>query len=464
MADKYTQADRDGMAKAGQAMSDGSYPIKDEEDLKNAVLAVGRGGADHDAIRQHVMDRAKALELSNLIPENWQADGSLKQTNSLARTKKPRHRSGPSVGVEVRHFAAEGLEVRESSAGGDTVLISGSPIVYNVGYRVRDMYGEFEETMLPGVASDLIGRSDTRFLFNHGGLPLARSTSGTLTLTDTPKALTFTAELDTRQSVANDLLIAIERGDVTQMSVGMVVGADTWSANDTKRSISRLSDLLDVSGVTYPASPSTDIAIAQRMMAEVPVESRARVRRMWSMSRDLRSGRQLTAAEADMLSDGLEALAEVEEDRAAPTDVDKKMPSKLSAIHSALQDAITTQMKDPDNGTDPDDVGLFGHLKAMHASLIKAQELQGADGTPDSPPVQVEETEGSGDGSGDTPVPDPAVAQDGTGSRSAELDAEERDDEVVEVQEPIDDGATARANLALELELMEIRKRRNTAA
>src|SRR5208282_89000 len=36
-ADKYKQDDRDRMAKAGQAMPDGSYPIADEEDLDNAI-------------------------------------------------------------------------------------------------------------------------------------------------------------------------------------------------------------------------------------------------------------------------------------------------------------------------------------------------------------------------------------------------------------------------------------------
>jgi ATP-dependent Clp endopeptidase proteolytic subunit ClpP len=76
-ADKYKQADRDRMAKSGEAMDDGSYPIADEEDLGNAIHAVGRGGADHDAIRRHIIKRAKALGLSERIPGNWNADGSL---------------------------------------------------------------------------------------------------------------------------------------------------------------------------------------------------------------------------------------------------------------------------------------------------------------------------------------------------------------------------------------------------
>lgn len=78
-ADKYKQADRDRMARSGEAMPDGSYPIADEEDLDSAIRAVGRGGADHDAIRRHIIKRAKALGLSSKIPGNWAGDGSLKE-------------------------------------------------------------------------------------------------------------------------------------------------------------------------------------------------------------------------------------------------------------------------------------------------------------------------------------------------------------------------------------------------
>lgn len=76
---KYSAGDKRKMAASGEAMDDGSYPVKDEADLDHAIKAVGRGGADHDAIRRHVIKRAKALGKSSEIPGNWNADGSLKQ-------------------------------------------------------------------------------------------------------------------------------------------------------------------------------------------------------------------------------------------------------------------------------------------------------------------------------------------------------------------------------------------------
>lgn len=77
-AEKYSADDRKAMAAKGHAMPDGSYPIADAEDLDNAIRAVGRGGADHDSIRAHIIKRAAALGLSSRIPDNWNADGSLK--------------------------------------------------------------------------------------------------------------------------------------------------------------------------------------------------------------------------------------------------------------------------------------------------------------------------------------------------------------------------------------------------
>lgn len=82
---KYDAADRKRMAANGQAMKDESYPIADKGDLGKAIHAVGRGGSEHDAIRKHIISRAKSLGASSEIPDNWAADGSLKEA-SVSKT------------------------------------------------------------------------------------------------------------------------------------------------------------------------------------------------------------------------------------------------------------------------------------------------------------------------------------------------------------------------------------------
>ena len=52
------------------------YPTPNVEYLKKAIRAVGRGSGDHDVIRRYLIRRARALGASNLIPDNWNSDGS----------------------------------------------------------------------------------------------------------------------------------------------------------------------------------------------------------------------------------------------------------------------------------------------------------------------------------------------------------------------------------------------------
>lgn len=77
---KNDTASRKHDGATGAAMPDGSYPIENTADLGKAIHAVGRGGASHDAIRQHVIQRARSLGASSQIPDNWNSDGSLKAT------------------------------------------------------------------------------------------------------------------------------------------------------------------------------------------------------------------------------------------------------------------------------------------------------------------------------------------------------------------------------------------------
>ena len=166
--------------------------------------------------------------------------------------------------TETRKFspAVASTSVR-SSISSSGIEVSGRPIVYNTPYTVHDALGSFQETMKPGVVSQLIGSCDCRFLLNHSSefIPLARTTSRTLVLSDGPDALRFSATLDPRQTLANDLAVAIERGDISAMSIGFQVAEDEWNDDYSKRIITRFAALHDVSAVTYPASPTTSIGL-----------------------------------------------------------------------------------------------------------------------------------------------------------------------------------------------------------
>lgn len=74
-----TASAREQSDKAGTAMSGGRFPINNRADLQKAIRAVGRakgGEAGRRAVRKFIMRRAKKLGLSNLIPSEWNTDGS----------------------------------------------------------------------------------------------------------------------------------------------------------------------------------------------------------------------------------------------------------------------------------------------------------------------------------------------------------------------------------------------------
>ncbi len=66
----YTADQRADFAKKGWALPDGSFPIADRVDLLNAIRAIGRA-KDPAAAKRHIIKRAKALGLTDLLPDDW---------------------------------------------------------------------------------------------------------------------------------------------------------------------------------------------------------------------------------------------------------------------------------------------------------------------------------------------------------------------------------------------------------
>lgn len=66
----YSEEARGELARSGMALPDGSYPIKDEADLRNAIQAYGRA-KDKEAAKAHIIKRAMKLGREDLIPMNW---------------------------------------------------------------------------------------------------------------------------------------------------------------------------------------------------------------------------------------------------------------------------------------------------------------------------------------------------------------------------------------------------------
>lgn len=72
---KWTTEARREAAVKGWALPDGSYPIADREDVRDAVLSFGRSREDRAEVKQHIIERARALNSIDELPEKWGVGG-----------------------------------------------------------------------------------------------------------------------------------------------------------------------------------------------------------------------------------------------------------------------------------------------------------------------------------------------------------------------------------------------------
>lgn len=70
MPEFFTRAERDQLAKSGEARPDGSYPIRNARDLENAHKDWARTGREAD-VAAWIGKRAKALRLPNPAKQSY---------------------------------------------------------------------------------------------------------------------------------------------------------------------------------------------------------------------------------------------------------------------------------------------------------------------------------------------------------------------------------------------------------
>lgn len=175
---------------------------------------------------------------------------------------------------EARCVPLSNVDVRRNDDG--SITVEGFAAVYES--ESEDLGGFVEELKQGAFRKVLRTKPDVRFLVNHDGVPFGRTTSGTLRLKDTPKGLNFACDFPDTQS-ARDLAVSIERGDISQCSFMFCVepeGREWFFPDDAdepaRRVIYEVSELFDVSVVTFPAYPATEIGV-RGIIAGEPIAS-----------------------------------------------------------------------------------------------------------------------------------------------------------------------------------------------
>ncbi len=208
--------------------------------------------ADRDAVKAHVAryyaKMARTFQDDSIVPP-WDEDKSL--TAALERRAFPL--------AEIRVAEVEGVR-----------HIVGHAAVFD---QPSDPMWFGREIVAPGAFADSLSASaDVRALFNHDpNCVLGRTRAGTLSLSEDDRGLAVDC-IPPDTQWARDLMVSMQRGDITQMSFGFQTKEQRigGTVDDPVRTILR-ADLFDVSVVTFPAYPQTDAqvrALIQRDLDE----------------------------------------------------------------------------------------------------------------------------------------------------------------------------------------------------
>lgn len=169
----------------------------------------------------------------------------------------------------------ENIELR--SEGDNENYIEGYALKF--GTESEDL-GGFIETIERGALKDT-DFSDVRALFNHNADQIiARSSAGSLTLDVDDVGLKFKAKIP-NTSYGRDLLENLRNGNINQCSFGFKLAdnGDTIKFDEErsiyKRTLNKISEILDVSVVTYPAYKDSSVAPVLRSIDRIKEEKNA---------------------------------------------------------------------------------------------------------------------------------------------------------------------------------------------
>lgn len=216
----------------------------------------------------------------------------------------------------LRLWPARDLELRASGDGDTGLTLEGYACVTNFAYEMYGgpPYGWVEIVARGAFRKTLSEKCDVQLLVNHGGMPLARTKSGTLELDEDDVGLHNLASLERSDPDVQRLEPKMKRGDIDEMSMAFRVIRQRWEDEDGEEAdpmtapVRRILEINlhkgDVSVVNYGANDATSATV--RDLDRAFIEARA--------------GRELTTQQAQMLRSLADSAVRAPEPPAAERD------------------------------------------------------------------------------------------------------------------------------------------------
>jgi HK97 family phage prohead protease len=142
---------------------------------------------------------------------------------------------------------------------------------------------EYREIISPDAFKDA-DMSDVIMQYDHEGKVLARMSNGTLVVEPDAHGLFIAADLSGSQA-ARDLYEEISNGLVTRMSWAFSVGADEYDRDSKTTTITRVKKVYDVSAVSLPADPNTEISARNLLNGVIEQSRKELARRKYALAK-----------------------------------------------------------------------------------------------------------------------------------------------------------------------------------
>lgn len=121
---------------------------------------------------------------------------------------------------------------------------------------------DYSERIEP-TAFDKADMTDVVFRVDHEGSVYARTSAGTVELWTDEHGLAQRTDLSRTQK-ARDLFEEIEAGNYPKMSFAFTVAEEKFDSGTHTRIISKIAKVFDISPVSFPANPTTELSVATR--------------------------------------------------------------------------------------------------------------------------------------------------------------------------------------------------------
>lgn len=177
----------------------------------------------------------------------------------------------------VREYRNMTFEVKEDG-NEPSFLVEGYASTFEP-YKLIEIDGkDYNEKIMPA-AFDEADMSDVVYRIDHEGKVFARSSAGTIKLDIDEHGLHQVTDLG-RTKAGQEHFEEIKAGNYPQMSFAFTVKEDHYDADTRTRIIDRIGKVFDISAVSFPANPTTELHVRDYFNGVIEAEKIAEAERL----------------------------------------------------------------------------------------------------------------------------------------------------------------------------------------